>query len=161
MAETKKEATGQEPSTKTADTKKELAVQEPSTRPVIDLLTGILSEVQRQVQSKQPKPLEGLALQAVDLFREIVVALALQPPPTPTITLTASPAQLAGTDKKTTLTWSSTNAQRVSIDPGVGEVTPAAGGSKEVPVPTTTTFKATATGLCGSSAADTFEVTVD
>jgi hypothetical protein len=63
MADTKKEATGQEPSTQ-ADKKAAAASQEPETKqaapgsqasetkPLADLLTSILNDVQRQVQNK-------------------------------------------------------------------------------------------------------------
>lgn len=121
---------------------------EPETKPVIDLLTSILNEVQKQVQSKTPKPLEGEAVRAVEQFREIVAALALQP----TITLSAEPTEIKDVGK-TKLTWSSTGAETVSIDQGVGEVTPAAGGSIEVRVTRTTLFTATATNPCGSKTA--------
>jgi hypothetical protein len=134
-----------------AETKRDATGRDASTQPVVDLLTNILKEVQKQVQSKTPKPLEGPALQAVNQFREIVAALALQPPPNPTIALTASP-DFVHPGEKTTLTWSSTNAQKVSIDQGVGDVTPAEGGSQEVTLLQTTTFTATAAGPCGTSA---------
>jgi hypothetical protein len=110
---------------------------------VVKLLASILNEVQRQVQSKTPKPLEGVALQAVEQFREIVAALALQP--RPTITLIAVPDKFEFGGGTTRLTWSSTDAQTVSLDKKefdketvkVQELTPAAGGSIDVPVPIT------------------------
>ena len=51
----------------------ETSGQQPEIKPVVDLLTSILSEVQKQVLSKTPKPLEGEALRAVEQFREIVL----------------------------------------------------------------------------------------
>lgn len=125
--------------------------QEPEIKPVVDLLTSILNEVQKQVQSKTPKPLEGTALRAVDQFREIGAALALQP--RPTITLKAEPTGFGVSGGTAKLIWSSTEAQTVSIDQNVGEVTPAAGGLIEVSVLATTTFTATAKGLCASATA--------
>jgi hypothetical protein len=135
---------------------------EPTTQPVVELLTSILNEVQRKVRSETPKPLEGNAVIAVDLFREIGATLAFLP----TITLKADPTRFpiavnAPAFFKTKLTWSSTEAQTVSIDrtdaePPIGEVKPAAGGSKEVLVrttPGTTIFTATAKGPCGSATA--------
>jgi hypothetical protein len=133
---------------------------EPPTQPVVDLLTSILSDVQTQVRRKTPKPLEGDAVEAVDLFREIGATLALQPIIRPTITLTAREPTLV-VPGNVTLTWSSTRAETVSIDNGVGEVTPPAGGSKDVLVSALgkTIFTATAVGKgpCGAKA--TAEVT--
>lgn len=134
-----------------ADKKAAPGSQEPETKPLADLLTSILNEVQKQVQSKTPKALDGEALRAVDQFREIVAALALQP--RPTITLSANPTRFGVEGGETTFTWSSTGAQRVSIDSGVGEVTPAAGGSIKVSVLGTTTFTATAIGPCSNATA--------
>jgi hypothetical protein len=134
---------------------------ESSTESVVKLLTSILSEVQKQVQRDTPKPLEGVALQAVEQFKEISDALALQP--APTITLTANPNSVGVGGGTTRLAWSSTNARRVSIvglevgtgaQRDIGEVKPAAGGSIEVFVGVSTTFRATATGACSSPTAE-------
>lgn len=132
---------------------------EPSTQPVVELLTSILNEVQKQVLRKTPKRLEGKALEALDQFREIVAALALQP--LPTISLKAEPSRFGVNGGAVKLTWSSTNAQTVSIDPNIGEVPTqkVAGGSSEVFVAATTVFTATAKGPCGSATA-TATVTV-
>jgi hypothetical protein len=129
----------------------ETSGQQPEIKPVVDLLATILGGVQKRVQSNVPPPLEGEAARAVDQFREISAALALQP--VPTITLTAVPAQFGLNGGTTKLTWSSTEARKVSIDQQVGEVTPAATGSIEVPVFVTTIFTATAQGACGSATA--------
>ena len=129
----------------------ETSGQQPEITPVVELLTSILREVQEQVQSKTPKPLEGEALRAVEQFREISAGLALQPPPT--ITLTAVPNRFGINGGTTKLTWSSTEARKVSIDQKVGERKPAAGGSVEVNVLATTIFTATAQGACGSATA--------
>lgn len=140
----------------------------PEIQSVVDLLTDILDEFRKQVQSKTPEPLEGKALEAVNLFREIGATLALLP----TITLTADPAFFGPASSNvpvptltTILTWSSTEAQTVSI---VGvelfsgktvlnleEVTPTAGGSTSVAVVVSTRFTATATarGPCGGATA--------
>ncbi len=121
---------------------------DPATQQVVALLTSILTEVQTQVRSSTPKPLGGDAVTAVELFRQIGATLALLP----TITLTADPTKLdaPGLVK---LTWSSTEAQTVSIDPDVGEVIPSAGGSIVVSISRPTTFTATATarGPCGGA----------
>lgn len=149
--------------------KPETSGQEPETKPVVDLLTAILEEFRQQVQSKTPKPLEGAALQAVERFKEIGATLALLP----TITLTAVPDRfdtalinVPAPTFKTKLTWSSTEAQTVSIVGveervggavlDIGEVKPAAGGSIEVDIFTTTRFTATATakGPCNSATAE-------
>jgi hypothetical protein len=116
---------------------------------VVELLTSILTEVRQQVQSETPKPLEGDALDAVARFREIVAALALQAKPT--LVLTADPPQ----GDSVTLRWTSTDAQSVSLEKEVGgkktplgELTPAAGGSKQFLGNGVTTFTATAVGPC-------------
>jgi hypothetical protein len=147
-----------------ADKKTTLGNQEPETKPVIDLLTSILNEFQKQVQGKTPKSLDGEALRAVEQFREIGAALALQP--RPTVELVANPTQLGSNGGTVRLAWTSTDTQTVSIDQKVGdvttslgEVTPAAGGFKDVNVTATTTFTATAKGPC-ASATDTATVTV-
>jgi hypothetical protein len=118
---------------------------------VAALLTSILTEVQQQVHSAAPKPLEADALAAVALFREIVAALALQAKPT--LVLTADPPQ----GDSVTLRWTSTDAQSVSLEKKVGgkttplgELTPAAGGSKEFFGNGVTTFTATAVGRCAT-----------
>jgi peptidoglycan-associated lipoprotein len=72
------------------------------------------------------------------------------PPPaaTPTVTLQASPTSV---DKggSSTLSWNSTDATQLSIDPGVGAVT--AQGSTKVTPSDTTTYTITATGPGGSA----------
>lgn len=123
----------------------ETSGQQPEIKPVVDLLASILGEVQNQVLNKTPKPLEGAALRAVEQFREISGALALQR--APTVTLRADSPQ-GGT---VTLRWASTDALTVSIDQTVGnvttplgEVTPPASGSKQFSGNGPTTFTATA-----------------
>jgi hypothetical protein len=136
---------------------------DPATQQVVTLLTSILSEVQTQVRSKTPKPLGDSAAAAVGLFREIGATLAVFP----SITLTATPARFTVSDTSqppftTKLTWSSTEAQTVSIErknadgstATIGIVTPTEGGSRVVnDVAQSATFTATATakGPCGSA----------
>lgn|SRR5262249_14276382 len=134
-----------------ADRRVATRTQDPGTQAVVDLLTSILHEVQQQVQSRTPPPLSTDAQAAVDLFRELGAALALQP--LPTITLTAQPNQFGVNGGTTRLTWVATNAQKISIDPGVGDVTTVEGSHIDVPVVATTTFTATATGPCGNATA--------
>jgi hypothetical protein len=62
-----------------ADKKAESYPSDPSTRPVIDLLTTILEEFRKQVQSGTIPPLEGNAEIAVKAFREISEALDVKP----------------------------------------------------------------------------------
>jgi len=168
MAHTEEQPAGQDPSAEAGEIT-EADGQAGGTKPVADLLLAILSDVRRQMLSTAAAeapaaaagPLEGNALEAVNQFKEIVAALALQSPPNPDVSLTADPNQVP-TGGKTTLRWSSTNAGRVlltarergaSIDKDLGELTPPAGGSKEVTLSITTTFTATAsTGLCKLSA---------
>jgi len=125
--------------------------QDSTTQAVVELLTSILGDVQKQVQSKTPPPLDDATQTAVDLFAEIGAALALQP--LPTITLTAQPNQFGVNGGTTRLTWAASNARRVSIDPGVGDVTKVEAKFIDVPVVATTTFTATAIGPCGNATA--------
>ncbi len=75
-------------------------------------------------------------------------------PAVPTITsFTATPASLAFGGGTVTLSWQVTGATSLSISPGVGAVTPATNGSKDVAVTTTTTFTLTATNTTGSATA--------
>jgi len=78
-------------------------------------------------------------------------------PATPTVTLQASPTTL---DKggSSTLSWNSTDATQLSIEPGVGAVT--AQGSTKVTPSDTTTYTITATGPGGNASA-TATVTVN
>jgi hypothetical protein len=64
---------------KMADTKKEATGQDPSTEPVIALLTKILDEFSQQVQSRTPPPLSDKAKVAVAVFKEISLALDVKP----------------------------------------------------------------------------------
>jgi hypothetical protein len=50
-----------------------------STQPVIDLLTKILDEFSKQVQSKIPEPLSDEALIAANVFKEVSNALNVKP----------------------------------------------------------------------------------
>ena len=141
-----------------ADKKAATRGQDSTTQTVVDLLTSILNEVQKQIQSKTPAPLAGGAQIALDQFTEIGAALALQP--LPTVTLSADPTGFGVNGGTAKLTWSSTDAKLVSIDEkvgdvtqNVGEVTPVVGGFIEVSVLTTTIFTATAQGPCGSAKA--------
>lgn len=75
----------------------------------------------------------------------------------PTVTLSASPTSIIA-GQKSTLTWSSQNATKLSIDNGVGSVA-APSGTVDVSPGATTTYTITATGPGGSSNA-TATVTV-
>ncbi len=75
----------------------------------------------------------------------------------PTVTLTASPTTVKA-GASLTLTWSSTNATDLSIDPGVGKV--AVEGSTPVTPTESTTYMITANGPGGTATA-TARVTVN
>jgi hypothetical protein len=78
----------------------------------------------------------------------------------PTIhSFTATPSNLAAGGGPVTLAWVVTGAASLSIDQGVGAVTPVTTGSKAVLVGATTTFTLTATDSKGNSTA-TAQVTV-
>lgn len=81
-------------------------------------------------------------------------------PPAPTIqSFTAAPTSLLSGGGSVTLSWTTTGADSVSIDQGVGAVSPAASGSKTVNVTSSTTFTLTAKNAGGSVTA-TASVTV-
>jgi peptidoglycan-associated lipoprotein len=71
-------------------------------------------------------------------------------PARPTVTLQANPTTVSK-GESSTLTWNSTDATQLSIDPGVGTVT--AEGSTKVTPSDSTTYTITATGPGGSSTA--------
>jgi peptidoglycan-associated lipoprotein len=77
-------------------------------------------------------------------------APAPAPPAQPTVTLNASPTSIdpGGT---VTLSWSSTNATDLDIEPGIGKVAPQ--GSTPANPTTSTTYTITATGPGGSATA--------
>lgn len=77
-------------------------------------------------------------------------AAAPAPPAQPTVTLNASPTSVdpGGT---VTLSWSSTNATDLDIEPGIGKVAPQ--GSTPANPTTSTTYTITATGSGGSATA--------
>lgn len=82
------------------------------------------------------------------------------PPPAaarPTVTLQANPTSV-NKGEPSTLSWNSTDATQLSIDPGVGTVT--AEGSTKVTPSDSTTYTITATGPGGSASA-TATVTVN
>src|SRR5205823_2613147 len=71
-------------------------------------------------------------------------------PARPTVTLQASPSSV-NAGESSTLSWNSTDATQLSIDPGVGAV-PAQGSTKVSPTDSTT-YTITATGPGGSASA--------
>src|SRR5437879_10813909 len=79
-----------------------------------------------------------------------IVAAQLAPPTSPKVALTASPAS-AQVGQPVTLTWSSTRATSLTLEPSVGGV--AAQGSTTVRPSQSTTYTVTATGPGGSARA--------
>lgn len=83
------------------------------------------------------------------------------PPPAPTaptVSLSANPAAIVK-GNCTTLSWSSANANRASITPGIGDVEPS--GTKQVCPDVTTRYSITASGEGGSATtASTVDVSV-
>src|SRR5215831_3155227 len=88
----------------------------------------------------------ALALMAIG--RKPIAAAQLVPPASPTVALSASPAS-AQAGQPVTLTWSSTNATSISLEPSVGRV--AAQGSTTLKLSQSTTYTVTATGPGGSA----------
>ena len=81
--------------------------------------------------------------------KKSVSAAQLAPPPqSPTVALSASPAS-AQAGQPITLTWSSTNATSITLQPSVGRV--AAQGSATMRPSQSTTYTVTATGPGGSA----------
>lgn len=77
-------------------------------------------------------------------------AEAPPPPARPTVTLQANPTTI-NKGESSTLSWNSTDATQLSIDPGVGAVN--AQGSSKVSPTDSTTYTITATGPGGSASA--------
>ncbi len=83
----------------------------------------------------------------------LVPLLGCTPTPTaPTVSFSANPASVKP-GQCATLTWSSTNASKVSIDQGVGKADPS--GSQQVCPGSTTQYTITAAGEGGSGTAST------
>ena len=76
------------------------------------------------------------------------IAASQPPPASPSVTLSASPAS-AQAGQPVTLTWSSTNATSITLEPSVGTV--ATQGSTKVTPAQSTTYTVTATGPGGSA----------
>src|SRR5271156_1707756 len=76
---------------------------------------------------------------------------APQPTAQPTVTLNASPTSVKSGDT-VTLSWTSTDATDLDIEPGVGKVT--AQGSTPASPTESTTYKITATGPGGTATSD-------
>src|SRR6266852_1709130 len=77
-----------------------------------------------------------------------IAAAQLAPPASPSVALSSSPAS-AQAGQQVTLTWSSTNAKSITLEPSVGPV--AAQGSTTVRPSQSTTYTVTATGPGGSA----------
>src|SRR5260370_38390054 len=107
------------------------------------------------------------SLRTADLFGLVAIALVpsgkdplpaaqLAPPASPSVALKASPAS-AQAGQQVTLTWSSTNATSITLEPSVGPVV--AQGSTTVRPSQSTTYTVTATGPGGSAHATTQVIT--
>jgi len=77
-------------------------------------------------------------------------APAPAPTPSPTVTLNATPTSVQS-GQTSTLSWSSTNATDLDIEPGIGKVSPQ--GTTPVTPNDSTTYTITATGSGGSATA--------
>ncbi len=76
------------------------------------------------------------------------------PPPPPSCTLSANPSTINQGDSSI-LHWVTSNATSISINHGVGVVTPVASGYKSVSPSSTTTYTATAVGANGTATCKT------
>src|SRR5215469_8236765 len=88
----------------------------------------------------------AFALMAIG--RRPIAAAELPPPASPTVALSASPAS-AQAGQPVTLTWSSTNATSITLEPSLRRV--AVQGSTTVKPSQSTTYTVTATGPGGSA----------
>lgn len=84
------------------------------------------------------------------------VAPPAPPPQPPTVSLKASPTFITR-GESSTLSWTSTNATQLELEPGIGQVPPE--GSRQVTPETSTTYTITATGP-GGNASDSVRITV-
>ncbi len=80
---------------------------------------------------------------------DTVTVTPLPPPPPPTCVLTASALSIEA-GSSTTLSWDTANATSISLNQGIGSVTPVIGGSRSVSPSVTTTYTGTVTGAGGS-----------
>jgi len=78
------------------------------------------------------------------------VTITVSEQPMPTVSISAEPDMILNPGE-VRLIWSSTNADSVEIDQGIGPVTPVEEGSLEIPVNETTTYTITATNDYGSA----------
>jgi hypothetical protein len=88
------------------------------------------------------------ALALVANGKKPIAAAQLAPPASPSVALSASPAS-APAGQQVTLTWSSTNATSITLEPSMGHV--AAQGSTTVRPSQSTTYTVIATGPGGSA----------
>jgi hypothetical protein len=91
-----------------------------------------------------------IALALMANGKKPIAAAQMAPSASPSIALSASPAS-AQAGQQVTLTWSSTNATSITLEPSVGPV--AAQGSATVRPSQSTTYTVTATGPGGSARA--------
>ena len=105
-----------------------------------------------RVHSLRSVVLFGLVALALTANREKPISAAQQAPPSasPSVALSASPVS-AQAGQPVTLTWSSTNATSITLQPSVGQI--AAQGSLTVRPSQSTTYTATAAGPGGSAQA--------
>jgi peptidoglycan-associated lipoprotein len=87
------------------------------------------------------------------------IAPAPPPLPAPTVTLHADTTTITR-GATVTLTWESRNATTVDIQPGLGSVTPIAGGSRQVTPASSVTYEISAVGPGGRNT-DTLRITVN
>lgn len=80
--------------------------------------------------------------------------------PAPTITLSSNTATITA-GQSATLSYTSTNATSVTIQPGIGAVQPATSGTRQVNPAATTTFTATATGPGGTATSAAVNIAVN
>ena len=98
----------------------------------------------------------ALVIGVVGCAKKVAAPPPPPPPARPTVTLQAS-STFIQKGETVTLSWSSTNATRLNLSPGVGEVAPE--GSTRVTPDSTTTYTITATGPGGTAEA-TARITV-
>jgi len=96
--------------------------------------------------------IKGWQSNGTPLSTALTINVVANSNPAPTIQLSATPSTIS-TGQSATLSWSTTNATSVDIEPEIGKVS--ASGSATLTPNRTTTYTATATGTGGNTSAST------
>jgi streptogramin lyase len=119
----------------------------------IDNGVGAVSPVTAGSKSVSPATTTTYTLTATNLAGNVTQTVTLNVVPNPVLpvinSLTANPTSI-GLGQSSALSWNVSGATSLTIDNGVGAVSPVMAGSKSVSPATTTTYTLTATNLAGN-----------